>query len=51
MAYKLTHDSLGRPNFVLAGQSPSKFAGKSVPTVTSNQGQAGSGIVSKSRSI
>ena len=47
-AYKFGHDSAGNPQFSPAGKSSVTFAGLSVPTVTSNNGQAGSGIVSSS---
>jgi len=39
-------DGSGKPFFTLAGKSASTFAGKSVPTVTSLNGQPGTGIVS-----
>lgn len=39
-------DGTGRPLFTLAGKSAATFAGKGVPTVTSLNGQPGTGIVS-----
>jgi hypothetical protein len=39
-------DGSGNPLFTLAGKSASTFAGKSVPTVTTLNGQPGTGIVS-----
>lgn len=35
----------GKPTFTLAGQTSIAFAGKGVPTVTSLNGQPGTGIV------
>lgn len=45
-AYKMGVDGSGKPLFTLAGKSAVLFAGKGVPTVTTNGGQAGTGIVS-----
>jgi hypothetical protein len=39
-------DGSGNPLFTLAGTSAATFAGKSVPTVTTLNGQPGTGIVS-----
>jgi len=39
-------DGSGNPLFTLAGKSAATFAGKSVPTVTTLNGQPGTGIVS-----
>lgn len=44
-AYKFGTDASGKPVFKLAGKSALTFAGKSVPTVTSVNGQAGTAIV------
>jgi hypothetical protein len=49
-AYKMGYSSQGTPYFTLAGKSLNKFAGTSVPTVTSLNGQPGTGIVSISSS-
>ncbi|KUJ08258.1 uncharacterized protein LY89DRAFT_677138 [Mollisia scopiformis] len=40
ICYKLTHDSLGRPNFAFAGQTAAVYNGQSVPTVTSNRAKS-----------
>lgn len=45
-AYSYKVDGNGNPSFVLAGQSDMVFAGQTVPTVTSLNGKAGTGIVS-----
>jgi hypothetical protein len=45
-AYKMGTDGSGKPTFTLAGKSAAKFAGKGVPTITTLNGQAGTGIVS-----
>jgi hypothetical protein len=45
-AYQMGTDGSGKPFFTLAGKSASTFAGKSVPTVTSLNGQPGTGILS-----
>jgi hypothetical protein len=45
-AYKMGTDGSGNPVFTLAGKTAATFAGKGVPTVTSLNGQAGTGIVS-----
>lgn len=45
-AYKMGLDGSGKPLFTLAGKAAAVFAGKGVPTVTTNGGQAGTGIVS-----
>lgn len=47
-AYKMGVDSTGRPLFTLAGKTSAPYAGHSVPTVTSLNGQPGTGIVSNS---
>ena len=47
-AYKMGVDGTGRPLFTLAGKSASTYAGKGAPTVTSFNGQPGTGIVSNS---
>jgi hypothetical protein len=39
-------DSTGRPLFTLAGQTAATYAGQGVPTVTSLNGEPGTGIVS-----
>lgn len=39
-------DGTGRPLFTLAGQTAANYAGHGVPTVTSLNGQPGTGIVS-----
>jgi len=44
-AYSFSRDSNGNPSFALAGKSARTFAGLSVPTVTSNNGAPGTGIV------
>ena len=44
--YQFGYDGSGNPLFTLAGKSASTFAGKSVPTITSLNGQAGTAIVS-----
>ncbi|KAI9048154.1 hypothetical protein LZ554_007949 [Drepanopeziza brunnea f. sp. 'monogermtubi'] len=44
-AYSFGRDGNGKPVFTLAGKSARSFTSKSVPTVTSNNGQVGSGIV------
>jgi hypothetical protein len=44
-AYKFGREGAGNPLFTLAGKSAKTFAGQSVPTVTSLNGQIGSGIV------
>ncbi|KAG4438082.1 hypothetical protein IFR05_006448 [Cadophora sp. M221] len=44
-AYKFSRDSNGKPVFTQAGVSDRVFTSKSVPTVTSNNGAPGSGIV------
>jgi hypothetical protein len=44
--YKFGYDGSGNPLFTFAGQSASTFAGKSVPTITSLNGQPGTAIVS-----
>ena len=45
-AYKMGVDNTGRPLFTLAGTSANTYAGHGVPTVTSLNGQPGTGIVS-----
>jgi hypothetical protein len=47
-AYKFSRDGNGKPVFTKAGATAKTYVGKSAPTVTSNNGQAGSGIVSDS---
>jgi hypothetical protein len=49
VCYKFGLGSDGKPLFTLAGTSAMTFAGKGVPTVTSYNGQAGTGIVSPLR--
>lgn len=44
-AYKFSRDGNGKPVFTQAGKSARVFSGKSVPTVTSNNGLVGTGIV------
>jgi len=44
-AYAFSRDANGKPVFTLAGKSALTFDGQSVPTVTSNNGQPGTGIV------
>jgi hypothetical protein len=44
--YQFGYDGSGNPLFTLAGKSASTFAGKSVPTITSLNGQASTAIVS-----
>ncbi|CZS88993.1 uncharacterized protein RCO7_04645 [Rhynchosporium graminicola] len=44
-AYKFGRDGTGKPVFTQAGVSERFFTSKSVPTVTSNNGAPGSGIV------
>lgn len=44
-AYKFSRDGNGNPVFTQAGKTARVFTSKSVPTVTSNNGVAGSGIV------
>ncbi len=44
-AYAFGRDGNGKPVFTLAGKSALTFDGQSVPTVTSNNGQPGTGIV------
>jgi hypothetical protein len=45
-AYKMGLNSAGQPQFTLAGKGTLQMAGEGVPTVTSLNGQAGTGIVS-----
>jgi hypothetical protein len=45
-AYQMGVDGSGKPFFTLAGKSTLSFAGKGVPTITSFNGQPGTGIVS-----
>lgn len=44
--YQFGYDGSGKPLFTLAGKSAGPFAGKSVPTITTLNGQPGTGIVS-----
>jgi hypothetical protein len=44
-AYSIGTDSQGKPHFTTAGESANTFTGSSVPTVTSMNGQPGTGIV------
>ncbi|KAH8882217.1 WSC-domain-containing protein [Thozetella sp. PMI_491] len=44
-AYKLTFDSSGRPQLILAGQTAASFACSGTPTVTSLNGQVNTGVV------
>lgn len=44
-AYSFNRDGSGKPLFTLAGKTALTFAGKSVPTVTTNNGAPGTGIV------
>ncbi len=46
-AYKMGVDGTGRPQFTLAGKSAATYSGKSVPTITTLNGQPGTGIVSE----
>jgi iron transport multicopper oxidase len=50
-AYSFGYDSNGHPFFTLAGKSASKYAGESVPTITTLNGQKGTGIVSRPSSV
>jgi hypothetical protein len=45
-AYKMGVDGTGRPLFTSAGSSSTTYAGQGVPTITSLNGQPGTGIVS-----
>jgi hypothetical protein len=49
-AYKMGLNSAGQPQFTLAGKGTLQMAGEGVPTVTSLNGQAGTGIVSTAAS-
>jgi len=46
-AYSFSRDGNGKPVFTQAGKTAKTYVGKSAPTITSNGGKAGSGIVSE----
>jgi hypothetical protein len=45
-AYKFGTDNQGNPVFTQAGKSALTFAGKTIPTITTLNGQPGTAIVS-----